>query len=145
MEMNDNFNVVKGTFFLTQAVAKHWISKKVKGAIVNIGSAWAERAVLVTPCTPHALQKGALHAMGRSVAVELAKYGIRMNTISLGTVGTLELQSSLSKEHMSMYPVGRIGTHEETANLVATLTDESISGWMTGSVIDFSGGQNASR
>jgi len=144
-EMNDNFNVVKGTFFLTQAVAKHWISKQVRGAIVNIGSAWAERAVMVTPCTPHALQKAALHAMGRSAGVELARYGIRMNTISLGTIGTLEHQNSLSKEFMSMYPMGRIGTYEETANLVVTLADENISGWMTGSVIDFSGGQNASR
>jgi NAD(P)-dependent dehydrogenase (short-subunit alcohol dehydrogenase family) len=81
---------VKGAFLCSQAAVKSMIAGDRSGAIVNIGSINAEKVFpdTVLYCT----SKGALHGMGRAMALSLAKHGIRVNTIAPGAIADTDLE-----------------------------------------------------
>lgn len=140
-----NLQVLVGTIFITQAIVKYWREENIKGAVVNIGSASVGQPLINAPCIPHVMQKTGIHEMSTAIATELAPFGIRSNTISLGTVGDEEYEKSLPPEIMSLYPLNRIGRYDEVAKTVEFLADNELSGWITGATFNMDGGQSASR
>lgn len=138
--------VLKGTKNCTLAFGKHWIaSKQKKATVLNIVTtyAWTGSAYVV----PSATAKAGVLAMTRSLAVEWAKYGIRFNAIAPGPFPTKGAWDRLLpgnlKEKFDMkkkVPVGRVGEHQELANLAAYLMSD-FSAYVNGEVITIDGGE----
>ncbi len=138
--------VLKGTKNCTLAFGKHWINvKQEKATVLNIVTtyAWTGSAYVV----PSATAKAGVLAMTRSLAVEWAKYGIRFNAIAPGPFPTKGAWDRLLpgdlKDKFDMkkkVPLGRVGVHQELANLAAYLMSD-FSAYMNGEVVTIDGGE----
>ncbi len=138
--------VLKGSKNCTLAFGKHWIDKKQGQAVVlNIITtyAWTGSGYVV----PSAMAKAGVLAMTRSLAVEWAKYGIRMNAIAPGpfpTKGAWDrlLPGDLKEkfDFTKKVPLRRVGEHQELANLAAFLISD-FSAYINGEVITIDGGE----
>ena len=138
--------VLKGTKNCTLAFGKHWIaSKQKKATVLNIVTtyAWTGSAFVV----PSACAKAGVLAMTRSLAVEWAKYGMRFNAIAPGPFPTKGAWDRLLpgdlKDKFDMkkkVPLGRVGEHQELANLAAYLMSD-FSSYVNGEVITIDGGE----
>ncbi|OYQ38586.1 SDR family oxidoreductase [Flavobacterium aurantiibacter] len=138
--------VLKGSKNCTLAAGKYWISeKKTNVSVLNIVTtyAWTGSAYVV----PSATAKAGVLAMTRSLAVEWAKYGIRMNAIAPGPFptkgawdrllpGDLAQQFDMSKK----VPLKRVGDHQELANLAAYLVSD-FAAYVNGEVVTIDGGE----
>lgn len=137
--------VLKGSKNCTLALGKYWIDNKQKGTVLNIVTtyAWTGSGYVV----PSAMAKAGVLAMTRSLAVEWAKYGIRMNAIAPGPFptkgawdrllpGELREKFDMSKK----VPLKRVGEHQELANLAAYLVSD-FSAYVNGEVVTIDGGE----
>lgn len=144
-------DINKAFFFITQAVAKNMKANN-GGSIVNIGSMWAHQAVKATPSSAYSMQKAALHALTKNLAMELADYGVRANAVAPAVVLSSIYKSFIEEDGIedalqgfnSLHPIGRIGTTEEVADAVAFLLSDKAR-WITGTVLDVDGGVMAGR
>jgi len=137
--------VLKGTYYMTLAIGKHWISKKQPGTFLNIVTtyAWTGSGYVV----PSACSKAGVLALTRSLAVEWAKYNIRSNAIAPGPFPTEGAWSRLLPGELvqkfdpaKRIPLKRVGEHQELANLAAYLMSD-YSAYINGEVITIDGGE----
>ncbi|MCZ6693869.1 MAG: SDR family oxidoreductase [Bacteroidetes bacterium] len=137
--------VLKGSYNTTLALGKRWIKDNTPGVILNIVAtyAWTGSGYVV----PSACSKAGVLALTRSLAVEWAKYNIRSNAIAPGpfpTEGAWSrlLPGNLKDQFMPQenVPVGRMGEHQELANLAAYLMSD-YSSFMNGEVVTIDGGE----
>lgn len=108
--------------------------KATRGAVVNIGYAGVSQQVLSSHFAAYHAAKMALWTVTKSLAGEWAPYGVRINMISPGY-----LENSRFLVDAKQLPMGRLGTLEETARVVAFLLDPAQS-YVTGQNIDVAGG-----
>lgn len=138
--------VLKGSKNCTLAFGKHWIeTKQTNCNVLNIVTtyAWTGSGYVV----PSATAKAGVLAMTRSLAVEWAKYGIRMNAIAPGpfpTKGAWDrlLPGDLAEKFdmAKKVPLRRVGDHQELANLAAYLVSD-FSAYINGEVVTIDGGE----
>lgn len=137
--------VLKGTSQVTLTAGKDWIAQKQSGTFLNIVTtyAWTGSGYVV----PSAAAKAGVLAMTRSLAVEWAKYGIRSNAIAPGPFPTEGAWSRLLPGDLvkkfdpaKKVPVGRVGEHQELANIAAYLVSD-YSAYVNGEVITIDGGE----
>ena len=138
--------VLKGSKNCTLAFGKHWIAEKQTNCnVLNIVTtyAWTGSGYVV----PSATAKAGVLAMTRSLAVEWAKYGIRMNAIAPGpfpTKGAWDrlLPGDLAEKFdmAKKVPLKRVGDHQELANLAAYLVSD-FSAYINGEVVVIDGGE----
>jgi NAD(P)-dependent dehydrogenase (short-subunit alcohol dehydrogenase family) len=136
--------VLDGTFFMTQAAGKRWIAKKQKGNVLSIVAtyAWTGAAHVV----PSACAKAGVLALTRSLAVEWAKHGIRLNALAPGPVPTpgawerLIANQNFEEAARQRIPLQRFGTHQEICDLATFLVSDTSS-WITGQVVSSDGGE----
>jgi len=130
---------VSGAFHAIQAVLPHMLHEK-SGSIINISSIWGQRGASCE--VAYSATKGALIALTRSLAMELAPSGIRVNCVAPGVIRT-DMVQVLGEETLSdlakQTPVGRLGTPEDVARAVAFLAGENAS-FITGQVLTVDGG-----
>ncbi len=119
--------VLHGTFHCTQALAQRWIATGRAGTVLNIVTTYAAVNCGSGFVVPSACAKAGVLAMTRSLAVEWAKYRIRLNAIAPGPFPTEGAWSRLmpSKEIeerlRNAHPMKRFGRHDELANLAVYL------------------------
>ncbi len=137
--------VLKGSYNCTLALGKYWIAEKRKGTVMSIVTTYAFTGSGYV--VPSAIAKAGVLSMTRSLAVEWAKYGIRLNAIAPGPFPTEGAWSRLIppglEEEFDMakkIPVGRVGDHQELANLAAYLVSD-YSAFVNGEVIVIDGGE----
>lgn len=138
--------VLKGSKNCTLAFGKHWINtKQTNTNVLNIVTtyAWTGSAYVV----PSATAKAGVLAMTRSLAVEWAKYGIRMNAIAPGPFPTKGAWDRLLPGDLAQkfdtskrVPLRRNGEHQELANLAAYLVSD-FSAYINGEVVTIDGGE----
>ena len=136
--------VLNGTWHCTHALARRWIDAGKPGAVLNIATtyAWTGSAFVL----PSACAKAGVVAMTRSLAVEWARHGIRLNAIAPGPIPTegafsrLMPDTAMVDQRVDKIPAGRFGTPEELAELAAYLVSDA-SDWMRGEVVTLDGGE----
>ncbi len=140
----------KGTFLTSRAAVPH-LAANGGGAIVNQGSVAA--LVGVANFAAYCAAKGAVVAVTRSMAVDLAPRGIRVNVICPGTVFTPLMEPMLTArgdgdmaKGLAMteakYPIGRLGTPEEIAKVALFLASDDAA-FVTGATFTADGGMTA--
>ncbi len=124
---------------LTQLVAK-MMMKQRKGSIINMSSVTALDNQ--AGWTAYGSSKAAMASFTRTIARELATFGIRVNAVAPGLIDTQmggEMDEKYQAEILSRSDLGRKGTPEEVANLVAFLASDESS-YITGQIIRIDGG-----
>ncbi|HEV7790612.1 MAG: 2-hydroxycyclohexanecarboxyl-CoA dehydrogenase [Pseudonocardiales bacterium] len=136
---------VTGTLQLTHAVAKRMAERKA-GAIVNLmgdSGRVGESGLLVT-----ATARSTTVGLTRSLAKELARFGIRTNAVSLALVrtdnfdehsGGADADDERTKKILAQYPLRRLGRPDDITPMVLLLASP-LSSWTTGQVVSVNGG-----
>lgn len=134
---------LRGTFFMTQAVARHMAGRTSASArsIITVSSVSAEKAS--PERAEYCLSKSALPMMTRLFALRLASAGISVFEVRPGIIRTPMTAGVASKYEarfgQGLVPAGRWGESDEVAKAVATLADGSLP-FCTGSVLNVDGG-----
>ena len=137
--------VLQGTFHCTLALGRKWIAAKQPGNILNIAATYAAVGSGSGFVVPSACAKAGVLAMTRSLAVEWARYRIRMNAIAPGPFPTegawsrLLPSKDLEERARQAHPMKRFGRHEELANLAAYLLSD-LSEYINGECVVIDGG-----
>ncbi len=132
---------LRGVFFMAQAVGRQMI-KQQGGSIINIASMFGlvgDKSIL-----PYLASKGGVIQITKGLALEWAKYNIRVNSVAPGYVKTAinekELETeAIKKKLISKTPMRRYGTKEEIASAVVYLASDEAS-YVTGAVLSVDGG-----
>jgi NAD(P)-dependent dehydrogenase (short-subunit alcohol dehydrogenase family) len=138
--------VLNGSFNCTQVFGKRWIARKLSGNVLNIVTTYASANCGSGFVVPSACAKAGVLAMTTSLAVEWARYHIRVNAIAPGPFPTEGAWSRLMpsnqfEEHVrEKHPMKRFGRHEELANLAAFLLCD-MAEYINGECVVIDGGQ----
>lgn len=130
-----------GVFYCAQAAAKVMISQKKQGSIVNMASMSGRIINVPQTTSSYCTSKAAVVHLTKSMAVELAKYGIRVNCVSPGYISN-ELNDNFSdatKGWIDATPQKRMGTAEELCGAYLFLASEASS-YATGTDLVIDGG-----
>ena len=138
--------VLNGTFHCTQAFARKWIASEKHGNVLSITTTYAAANCGSGFVVPSSCAKAGVLAMTTSLAVEWAKYNIRLNAIAPGPFPTEGAWSRLVpskqfEEHTrEANPMKRFGKQEELANLAAFLISD-MAPYINGECVVIDGGQ----
>jgi NAD(P)-dependent dehydrogenase (short-subunit alcohol dehydrogenase family) len=150
--------VMNGSFFTTHAAGRRWIADGLPGSVVSLLTSWVWTGSAYV--VPSAMAKAAVHAMTMSLAVEWAKYGIRLNAVAPGPVptdfawdvldpgsseviGATDSRGVPAGRHGTTprgVPPARHGTPAEVANLVMFLLSDACD-YLTGETVAMDGAQ----
>ena len=133
---------LKGAFFATQLMARHLIETSRPGSIIMISSVHED---LPFPnFAPYCASKGGMRMLTRTLAIELAEHGIRVNGVAPGAIAT-PMNKSLTenpeklKKVLGNIPLKRLGQPEDVAGVAAFLASDD-SAYVTGSTYFVDGG-----
>jgi len=129
---------------------RRFLAAKTGGAIVNVSSHQAQRAV--RGALPYATAKAAVEGLTRALAVDYGPHGIRVNAVALGSIVTErhtaflagqepQAAARIEAELGRLHPLGRVGTPEEVAGAVAHLLSDDA-GFITGATVPVDGGRS---
>ena len=128
-----------GFFHITQLAIRQMASQS-SGHVVNISTSLVEQADRTRPSALASLTKGGLVAATRSLAIEYASRGVRVNAVSLGVIKT-PMHDDASYEGMAaLHPLGRVG---EIADVVDGILYLERATFVTGEILHIDGGQSA--
>ncbi len=138
----DRFMAVnlKGPFLGSQAAIRWWVENGIRGAIVNVAS--VESSVPFPYQVAYATTKGGVLMMTRALALEVARYGIRVNAVGPGTIdsrGYFARHPDKREKYEALHPLGRLGQPEDVANAILFLASAEAD-WITGEILYVDGG-----
>jgi 3-oxoacyl-[acyl-carrier protein] reductase len=126
---------VNGTYYVTKNIMRNMIKNK-KGSVVNVAS--VSGLVGNAGQTNYSAAKGAMIAFSKSLSVEVARYGIRVNAVAPGLIASEMTEGLDLKTMKKTIPLQRIGKPQEVAECVLFLADKAS--FVTGEVLNISGG-----
>jgi NAD(P)-dependent dehydrogenase (short-subunit alcohol dehydrogenase family) len=130
---------LEGFFNITTRAIPHMLEHGA-GHIVNVSTTLAENADSTRPAALQTLTKGGLVAVTRSLAIEYASRGLRVNAVSLGIIETPLHDESSYAGLGALHPLGRVGEIEDVVGGVLYLESAPF---VTGEVLHIDGGQSA--
>jgi NAD(P)-dependent dehydrogenase (short-subunit alcohol dehydrogenase family) len=131
-----------GFIHVTQQVIKQMLAQQRGGSVVNITAAIADHPLAQLTASVPMITKGGLNAVSRSLAVEYAKQGIRVNAVAPGVVDTPLLAGAPKDFLQSLSPLGQVAASRDIAEAVLYLTEASQ---ITGEVLHVDGGLHLGR
>jgi NAD(P)-dependent dehydrogenase (short-subunit alcohol dehydrogenase family) len=136
---------LRGTYLVSRAVIPEMLERH-DGNIIHMASV---TAILGLPgIAAYSATKGALVALARAMSTDYARYGIRINAVSPGTIDSPMLHDFISNQSDpeyfrqafdEMHPIGRVGTIDEVANVFVFLASDESS-FVTGANYEVDGG-----
>jgi 3-oxoacyl-[acyl-carrier protein] reductase len=132
-------SLVRGTWYLTKLVVRRFMLRKRSGRIVNISSVVGHTGNRGQ--TAYTMGKAGLDALSKSIAQELGDRGILVNSVAPGfieTEMTAKLPDAVRQAILARIPLGRMGSPEEVADVVAFLATRGS--YVQGSVLHVNGG-----
>jgi NAD(P)-dependent dehydrogenase (short-subunit alcohol dehydrogenase family) len=145
--------VFHGTFYVTQAVGKRWVAAAKKGEWTSAQPYRSVMSIIVTwvdngspYVVPSAMSKAGIEVMTKSLAVEWARFGIRLNAVGPGEIPTEGMSKRLNPgeepgaRSRERNPMARPGKMSELQNLAAFLMAPGTCDWLTGQSIFMDGG-----
>jgi NAD(P)-dependent dehydrogenase (short-subunit alcohol dehydrogenase family) len=139
-EYANNLAVNLNGFFHVTQFAVEEMAKQGSGHVVTITTTLAEHAIDGVPSVLASLTKGGLNAATKSLAIEYAKRGVRVNAVSPGVVKTPMHPATTHAALASLHPVGRMGEISDITDAVLYLES---AGFVTGEILHVDGGQSA--
>jgi NAD(P)-dependent dehydrogenase (short-subunit alcohol dehydrogenase family) len=130
-----------GFFHITQ-LAIEQMAEQGHGHVVNLSTSLVDHADSERPSALPALTKGGLVAVSRSLAIEYASRGVRVNTVSLGVIRTSAHDPASYTGLASLHPLGRVG---EVSDVVDAVLYLERAAFVTGETLHVDGGQTAGR
>jgi len=132
---------LKGAVFLTQRAMANMMERR-SGKIVNIGSSLSANGGVGPEGVDYNISKAGIQCFTKTLARQLAPYGINVNAVGPGIIDTPMLSPFGPEERESMVdaiPLGRLGTPEDIGDAVAFLCSDAAS-WITGQTFHVNGG-----
>jgi NAD(P)-dependent dehydrogenase (short-subunit alcohol dehydrogenase family) len=145
--------VFHGTFYVTQAVGKRWVAQAKAGewqptqpyrSVMSIIVTWVDNGSPYV--VPSAMSKAGIEVMTKSLAIEWAKYGVRLNAVGPGEIPTEGMSKRLNPgeepgaRSKATNPMAREGRMNELQNLATFLMAPQQCDWLTGQSIMMDGG-----
>jgi NAD(P)-dependent dehydrogenase (short-subunit alcohol dehydrogenase family) len=130
---------VTGFFHMTQR-AMEVMSQAGRGHVVTVSSSLVDQPMSSVPGVLTSLTKGALNAATKSLAVEYARKGVRVNAVSAGIIKTPMHPREAHQVLGSLHPMGRMG---EVSDIVDAILYLDSAGFVTGEILHVDGGQAA--
>jgi len=130
---------LNGFFYITQLAITEMLKQRA-GHIVNITTSLVDHAIDGVPSVLASLTKGGLNAATKSLAIEYAKRGIRVNAVSPGIIKTPMHGEDTHAALGRLHPVGRMGEASDIAQAIIYLEN---AGFVTGEILHVDGGQSA--
>jgi NAD(P)-dependent dehydrogenase (short-subunit alcohol dehydrogenase family) len=128
-----------GFFNITQlAIAE--MEKQGSGHVVQITTSLVDNAIAGVPSVLASLTKGGLSAATKSLAIEYAKRGIRVNAVALGIIKTPMHPVETYVQLAALHPLGRMGEISDVVDAILYLESASF---VTGEIVHVDGGQSA--
>jgi NAD(P)-dependent dehydrogenase (short-subunit alcohol dehydrogenase family) len=129
---------VTGFFHITQlAIAE--MEKRCSGHVVQITTSLVDHAIAGVPSVLASLTKGGLNAATKSLAIEYAKRGIRVNAVAPGTIKS-PMNPVENAQLDALHPVGHMG---EISDIVGAILYLEGASFVTGEILHVDGGQSA--
>src|SRR3984893_15598461 len=127
-------------FFHTTQLAIAEMAKQGSGHIVQITTSLVDHAIDGVPSVLASLTKGGLNSATKSLAIEYAKRGIRINAVSLGAIRTPMHPVAAHAQLDAIHPVGQMGEISDVVEAIFYLEGASF---VTGAILHVDGGQSA--
>jgi NAD(P)-dependent dehydrogenase (short-subunit alcohol dehydrogenase family) len=128
-----------GFFHMTRLAITHMVEQG-SGHVVNVSTSLVDHADSTRPAALPALTKGGLVAVTRSLAIEYASRGVRVNAVSLGVIETPAHDPDAYTSAKSLHPLGRVG---EVSDVVDAILYLERAAFVTGETLHVDGGQAA--
>jgi len=130
-----------GFFHITQLAIERMLALG-GGHVVNITTSLADNADSRVPSVLASLTKGGLQAATKSLAIEYATRGVRVNAVSPGTINTPMHSGNSQQALATLQPVGRMG---EVSDIVDAILYLESAPFVTGEILHVDGGVSAGR
>ena len=133
---------IEGFLFISQLAIKQMLAQKTGGSIVNITSTMVDHPIAGINSAVAMITKGGLEAVTRSLAMEYAKQGIRVNAVAPGIVDTPMHKDDPKDFLRTLQPMGRISDVKDIVDAIVYLTE---AGQVTGEVLHVDGGAHVGK
>ena len=133
---------LEGFIYITQLAIKQMLAQKTGGSIVSITTTMAEHPIAGVNASVAMITKGGLEAITRSLAMEYAKDGIRVNAVAPGVVDTPMHKNDPKDFLKSLSPLGGIVDAQDIADAVLYLTEARQ---VTGELLRVDGGAHVGK
>lgn len=131
-----------GFIYTTRQAVKQMLAQKTGGSVVSITASIADHPLEAFTASVPMITKGGINAISRSLAMEYAKQGIRVNAVAPGVVDTPLLKGAPKDFLRTLSPLGQISAARDIAEAVFYLTESSQ---VTGEVLHVDGGMHLGR
>jgi NAD(P)-dependent dehydrogenase (short-subunit alcohol dehydrogenase family) len=128
-----------GFFHITQRAIRQMV-RQGGGHVVNVSTSLVDHAGSDRPSALSVLTKGGLAAVARSLAIEYASRGVRVNAVALGVIRTPTHDPATYEGMAALHPVGRLGEISDVVDAILYLERATF---VTGEVLHVDGGQAA--
>jgi NAD(P)-dependent dehydrogenase (short-subunit alcohol dehydrogenase family) len=133
---------IEGFLFITQLAIQQMLAQRTGGSIVNITSSLVDNPIAGVNAAVPMLTKGGIEAVTRSLAIEYAKEGIRVNAVAPGVVDTPMHKDDPKDFLKTLQPMGQISAVKDIVDAIVYLTE---AGQVTGEVLHVDGGAHVGK
>jgi NAD(P)-dependent dehydrogenase (short-subunit alcohol dehydrogenase family) len=131
---------LRGFFDISRSAIAAMLARSSRGHLVNVSTSLVDHANSQVPAALASLTKGGLTAVTKSLAIEYAARGVRVNAVALGIIRTPMHLAETHETLAGMHPLGRMGEIDDVVEAIVYLEKARF---VTGEILHVDGGQSA--